>query len=71
MENQIEKIQKIEIVKSNDKIEKIIIHKTAKTQIYDSEKVLTYEPNVGYSIKNKQKTLGSDKKDYEINVIYQ
>jgi hypothetical protein len=64
------KVQKIEILKSDDTVEKIIVHKKVKTQIYNSEKILTYEPNVGYSIENSQKTLGSDKKDYEIKVVF-
>lgn len=64
------KVQKIEILKSNDTVEKIIIHKKVETQIYNSEKILTYEPTVGYSIENSQKTLGSDEKDYEIKVVF-
>ena len=64
------KIQKIEILKSEEMIEKITIFKKVETQIYNSEKILTYEPKVGYFIQNNQKTLGSDKKDYEIKVVF-
>lgn len=64
------KVQKIEILKSENTVKKIIIHKKVETQIYNSEKILMYEPTVGYSIQNSQKTLGSDKKDYEIKVVF-
>jgi hypothetical protein len=66
------KVQKIEIIKSGDAtIEKVIIHKKVETQIYSSEKVLTYQPDIGFTIQNGQKTLISDKKNYEIEVLYQ
>jgi|AntRauTorckE5430_2_1112549.scaffolds.fasta_scaffold10725_3 hypothetical protein len=64
------KIQKIEILKTDNMVKKIIIYKKVETQIYNSEKILTYEPNVGYSIQNNQKTLGADKRNYEVKVIF-
>jgi hypothetical protein len=64
------KVQKIEILKADNLVQKITIYKKVKTQIYNSEKVLTYEPNIGYSIQNNQKTLGSDNKDYGIKVVF-
>lgn len=66
------KVQKIEIIKSGDAtIEKVIIHKKVETQIYSSEKILTYQSNIGFTIQNDQKTLISDKTNYEIEVLYQ
>ena len=65
-------VQRIKIFKDkNGDFLKILINRKADTQIYTSDKALTYEPNVGYTIKNAQKVLLSDKKDYEIEVKFQ
>lgn len=69
------KVQRIEIMESwgnsENPIESIVIHKKADTQIYTSDKILTYRPNKGFTVKNTQKVLASSKKDYEIEVIFE
>lgn len=64
-------VQRIKIIKDdNGQTSKIIINRKADTQIYTSDKALTYEPNVGFSIKNAQKVMLSNEKDYEIEVRF-
>lgn len=68
------KVQRIEIINSQDEentVESIVIHKKANTQIYNSDKVLTYRPKKGFSIKNTQKVFASSQKDYEIEVVFE
>ena len=64
-------VQRIKIFKDdNGEFLKILINRKADTQIYTSDKALTYEPNVGFSIENAQKVLLSEMKDYEIEVKF-
>ncbi|MFK7946266.1 MAG: hypothetical protein AB8G11_01660 [Saprospiraceae bacterium] len=64
-------VQRIKLFKDeNGNFIKILINRKADTQIYTSDKALTYEPNIGFSIKNAQKVLLSDEKDYEIMVKF-
>ena len=64
-------VQRIKIFKDeNGDFTKILINRKADTQIYGSDKVLTYERNVGFSIKNTQKVMLSDEKNYELEVKF-
>ena len=64
-------VQRIKVFKAeNGDIQKLLINLKADKQIYTSDKELTYEPKVGFSIRSTQKVPLSDEKAYEIEVKF-
>lgn len=64
-------VQRIKIFKGeNGDFQKLLINRKAAKQIYSSDKVLTYESNIGFSIQNTQKVKFSEEKAYEIEVKF-
>lgn len=64
-------VQRIKIFKGeNGDFQKLLINRKAAKQIYSSDKVLTYESNIGFSIQNTQKVKFSEEKTYEIEVKF-
>lgn len=64
-------VQRIKVFKGKDGgFQKLLINRKADKQIYSSDKILTYESNIGFSIQNAQKVMFSEEKAYEIEVKF-
>ena len=64
------KTKKVELFKTNDQLDSILIHKKMKSMIMDSDQFLSYYPNVGYHIKIKQASSLQESSETEIKVLY-
>jgi hypothetical protein len=65
------KVQTMRIVRNADNsVAKIEIEQLSDTPIYTADKLLVYEPDKGFFIKNNQKMPFADKKYYEIKVLF-
>jgi len=59
-------------VKMNDNlVEFITIEQLSNNMIYNSKKILTYAPNGGYTLENRQKARFLEEHLYEINVDFE
>lgn len=64
------KIKKVTIERENNQVKKITIMTTANQRVFKAAKTLTYEPKVGYSIKNNQNVTLMGETDMEVQVKF-
>ncbi len=65
------KTRLINVKLNDDIVEFISIDQLSDNMIYNSQKTLTYSPNVGYTLENRQKARFLKEHLYEINVDFE
>ena len=65
------KTRLINVKLNNDVVEFISIDQLSDNMIYNSKKTLTYSPNEGYTLENRQKARFLQEHLYEINVDFE
>ncbi len=63
-------IKQIEVLRSGNKVNAIIIYRLNENYLYQSTDTLRYFPDSSYSIKSYQKIKMLDAKEYQVNGIF-
>ncbi len=64
------KIKKVEISFEENSVSRILIEKNASSEVTSSSQVLTYQPNLGYTIESKQKFATSSEHQLKMQVSF-